>query len=71
MTPIVARLAFDHTCIAEGFVVKSHDPVGAVCRKLLAEGYDPATPLHLFRHGFLGLRIESIGEGARPARRRA
>jgi hypothetical protein len=35
-----------------------------LCRKLIAIGVDPATPLHAYRGFALALRIRTIGEGA-------
>jgi hypothetical protein len=40
-------------------------PVLALCRLLVAAGYDPATSLEVFRGEVLALRARTIGEGAR------
>ena len=42
-------------------------PVLAMCRALVAAGYDPTTPLHAYRGATLCLAVRSIGEGARLA----
>jgi hypothetical protein len=36
----------------------------ALCRKLIAAGYDPTLPLHAYRGDTLALKVCSIGEGA-------
>jgi hypothetical protein len=36
-----------------------------MCRKLIAAGHDPATPLEAYRGPILCLRVRSIGEGAK------
>jgi hypothetical protein len=35
-----------------------------LCRKLIASGVDPQTPLHVYRGSVLALVIRAIGEGA-------
>ena len=39
-------------------------PVLALCRKLVAAGIDPATPMEVYRGEVLCLLVRSIGEGA-------
>ena len=51
-------------CTAEGITATSNAPVLALCRKLIAAGYDPATPLEAYRAATLCLNIRSIGEAA-------
>jgi hypothetical protein len=63
--PIRAQLYNSDEAIALGIVARAHAPVLALCRKLVAAGYDPATPLHAYRGAKLALRVRSIGEGAR------
>jgi hypothetical protein len=36
----------------------------ALCRKLIAAGFDPSRPLCAYRGAVLCLRVRSIGEGA-------
>jgi hypothetical protein len=36
-----------------------------MCRALVAAGYDPSRPLHVYRGAALALKVRSIGEGAR------
>ena len=43
---------------------EGHAPGLELCRLLLANGFDPAAPLHIYRDGVLALRIRSIGAGA-------
>jgi len=52
------------TCTALGITAKSDSPVLALCRKLIAAGHDPATPLEAYRGDALALRVKSIGQGA-------
>jgi hypothetical protein len=81
---IDAELSKDEICSALGITVQSSSPVLALCRKLVALGHDPSTPLDAWRGDVLCLRIRSIGEAAglevsphgvgfvrRPDRRRA
>ena len=59
-----ATLAGCETASAAGITVTSPSPVLALCRKLLTAGYDPATPLEVYRDNTLALRVRSIGEAA-------
>jgi hypothetical protein len=56
---------------AEGYSVRHQLPVIAMCRLLVAEGFDPASPMHVYRGDTLALKIRSIGEAAtlRPSAR--
>ena len=45
--------------------VKGSAPVLAMCRALVAAGYDPTEPLEAYRGDVLCLKVRSIGEGAR------
>jgi hypothetical protein len=63
--PIRAELIGGNTCAALGITVSAGAPVLALCRKLVKDGYDPATPLEAYRGETLCLCIRSIGEGAR------
>jgi hypothetical protein len=46
-------------------LVNSRSPVLGMCRKLVAAGYDPATPLHAYRGATLCLTVRSIGAAAK------
>ena len=63
-TPIRAKIINDDRCEAEGYTVRGYSPVLAMCRKLVVAGYNPATPLHVYRGDVLALKVRSIGEGA-------
>lgn len=52
------------TCAAGGITARGAAPVLALCRKLIAAGHDPATPLHIYRGDTLTLTVRSIGRGA-------
>jgi hypothetical protein len=61
---IRAEIHGDDRCAAEGITVVARAPVQGICRKLIEAGYDPATPLEVFRGAVLALRVRSIGDGA-------
>ena len=56
---ILAEFIGTDTCIAVGFTVLT------LCRRLIAVGYDAATPLLVYRGEVLALTVRWIGEGAR------
>jgi hypothetical protein len=60
-----AAIAGFDRCDAEGHTVRAAAPVLAMCRRLLAAGYDPARQLHAYRGDALALKVRSIGEGAK------
>jgi hypothetical protein len=62
--PIRAALIGCDQCVALGQKVRDAAPVLALCRKLIAAGYDPVLPLHAYRSDTLALKVRSIGEGA-------
>jgi hypothetical protein len=62
--PIHAVITRHDTCTAERVTACGSVPVLALCRKLIAAGYDPALPLHAYRGDTLALKVCSIGEGA-------
>jgi hypothetical protein len=64
-TPIRATLIGCDRCEAEGRTVRAHAPVLAMCRELVAAGYDPAKPLEAYHGNMLCLKVRSIGEGSR------
>jgi hypothetical protein len=59
-----AELIGSDTCIAAGLTIKAPAPVFAMCRALIAAGFDPAMPLECYRGDTLALRVRSIGEAA-------
>jgi hypothetical protein len=63
--PIHAQLIGGNSCSAFGITISSPSPVLALCRKLVADGYDPSLPLEAYRGEMLALRVRSIGEAAR------
>ncbi len=64
MAGIRAEIEKDHTCTAAGIKVRARAPVLALCRKLIAVGFDPSLPLHAYRGDVLALKVRSIGEAA-------
>jgi hypothetical protein len=60
-----AELSGSTICTAAGQVAIGHTPILVLCRELIAAGYDPATPLKVYRDGTLALRVRSIGAGAK------
>jgi hypothetical protein len=66
--PIRAALIGGDQCVAFGLKVRAPAPVLAMCRELIAAGYDPRRPLHAYRgNDVLALKVRSIGEGAECA----
>jgi hypothetical protein len=63
--PIRAELIGSETCAALGITISSSSPVLALCRKLIKDSYDRATPLEAYRGDTRCLRVRSISEGAR------
>jgi hypothetical protein len=51
--------------ICEGIEVRHGAPVLALCRALVAAGFDPGEPLEAYRGDMLCLKVRTIGEGAR------
>ena len=62
--PIHATLVGSDCCEAEGISGRGYAPVFELCRKLVAAGFDPVSPLEAWRGETLSLRVRSIGEGA-------
>ena len=48
--------------LAAGLTVTGHAPVLELCRRLVAVGHDPTTPMHVYRDATLALTVRSIGE---------
>jgi hypothetical protein len=63
-TPIQAELRGATMCSAMGVTAQGYAPALELCRMLVAEGYDPATPMQVSRNGVLSLLIRSIGAAA-------
>jgi hypothetical protein len=68
---IRAELIGSNTAVALGIHVKGYAPILKLCRRLVARGIDPATPLEAWRGPTLCLKVSSIGAAAalevRPA----
>ena len=62
--PIRAELSGSDCASACGVAVRGGSPVIALCRQLVAAGYDPRTPLEAYRGKTLCLHVRSIGEAA-------
>jgi hypothetical protein len=62
---IRAELHKSNQATAAGITVRSASPVLALCRKLVAMGFNPSEPLEAYRGATMCLRVRSIGEGAR------
>jgi hypothetical protein len=60
-----AELIGSDKCTAAGITARATSPVLAMCRRLIAAGYDPDAALHAYRNDTLCLRIRSIGAAAR------
>jgi hypothetical protein len=63
--PICAKLVDSDRCEAEGIIACAYAPVLALCRQLVAAGFNRTSPLEAWRGETLCLRVRSIGEGAR------
>ena len=62
---IRAELIGSDECTAAGLTISGGAPVLALCRQLIADGYDPGLPLEVWRGPVLCLRVRSIGEAAK------
>ena len=65
MQAIRAELIGSDTCNASGITTRSHAPVLALCRSLIAAGLSPDQALVVYRRGVVAFRVRSIGEGAK------
>ena len=61
---IRAELSGSARCSALGISIRAYAPVLELCRRLVAAGRHPDTPLHAYRLDVLCLMIRSIGEAA-------
>jgi hypothetical protein len=64
ITTLRAELEGSNRATALGISARGHTPVLDLCRKLVANGHDPASPLEAWRGDTLALRIRSIGKAA-------
>jgi hypothetical protein len=71
MQPIIAQLRGDvgigpgmFECSALGVTARGAAPVIKLCKKLVAAGIGPASPMHVYRGQVLCLHVRSIGEAA-------
>src|SRR5262245_24228668 len=64
IAPIHAELIRDNTATALGITAVSPSPLISLCKRLVAAGHDPASPLLALRGPILCLRVGSIGEAA-------
>ena len=62
---IRSELIGSNRCAALGITMSGRAPVLALCRQLIADGYDPGLPLEVWRGPVLCLRVRSIGEAAK------
>jgi hypothetical protein len=62
--PIIALISGSDRCDAEGMTVRSRSPLLAMCRALVAAGYERSRPLHAYRGDVLACLVRNIGEGA-------
>jgi hypothetical protein len=63
-TTLHAQLVRSDTAVAAGITARGTSPVLLLCRKLLAVGHDPATPMQVWRGNTLCLSIRSIDAAA-------
>ncbi len=63
--PLRAELVGSNRCTAAGITASGQAAVLALCRQLIAAGFDPTMPLRCYRGDTLALRVRGIGEGAR------
>jgi hypothetical protein len=64
VTIIIEQLSGSDTCSAEGIAVKAKAPIFALCRRLVAAGFNPAASLFAYRGDTMCVRARSIGEAA-------
>ena len=63
--PIRAQLIGTGCCVVDEYTTRGHAPTLAMCRQLIAAGYDPKLPLEAYRGDVLAIRVKSIGRGAK------
>ena len=64
LTQVRAELIGSDHCCALGIVATGNTPLLLLARRLIQAGFDPTTPLEVYRRQILALRIRSIGEAA-------
>jgi hypothetical protein len=66
--PVIrGELIGSNLCNTAGFTVTSAAPVPALCRTLLAAGFNPDQSVEIYRGAILALRVRAIGQAARLA----
>jgi hypothetical protein len=65
ISPILAEITGSNSCEAEGWIGRGAAPVPALCRLLIAAGFDPNRALHAYRGATLCIIVTSIGAAAR------
>jgi hypothetical protein len=61
---IRAELSSDTIATSCGITVHIGSPVLSLCRRLVAEGCNPSTPMEVYRGSTLALHVRSIGGAA-------
>ena len=61
---IRAKLFGSTVCTAAGLISRGATPILNLCRRLVAAGHDPNSPLECYRDAVLALTVTSIGQGA-------
>ena len=64
LTQVCAELIGSDHCSALGIVATGNTPLLRLARLLIRAGFDPTTPLEVYRRRTLALRVRSIGEAA-------
>lgn len=60
-----AEIVGDDTCTVGNITVRAAAPTLAMCRRLVADGFDPGRTLHAYRGDVLCLTVRSIGAAAK------
>jgi hypothetical protein len=61
LEPIRARMISDRTAAANGITVSAPDPIVALAKRLVADGWDPDLPMVVWKKDRSVIRIERIG----------
>jgi len=64
VSPIRAEIIGSNKCEAEGCIGRGAAPVLALCRKLIAAGFDPSRALQAYRGEMLCIIVRTIGKAA-------
>src|SRR5215472_13934018 len=59
--PIRARLISDTTAAALGVTISASDPITALAKRLVRDGYDPELPMVIWKADKPWCRLERIG----------